>query len=125
MSDYSEYELVEQPAIRIFRTLGYEHQNCFHEKFGENSTLGRETKSEVVLEPKSELIKELEHAIQETRSFCEEKGIDFLQEIIEAEGLEKIGLLDDAVDAILVNEESKRKYLALAANVNKLYKKIC
>ena len=33
-------------------------------------------------------------------------------------------MLDDAVDAILVNEESKRKYIALAASVNKLYRAI-
>ena len=52
MSDYSEYALVERPAIEIFRSLGYEHQNGFHEKFGENPTLGRETKSEVVLKPR-------------------------------------------------------------------------
>lgn len=33
-------------------------------------------------------------------------------------------LLDDAIDAILVNEASKRKYLALATRVNKLYRAI-
>ena len=37
MNDYSEYSLIEQPAIELFGSLGYEHQNCFNEKFGENS----------------------------------------------------------------------------------------
>jgi len=49
LDDYTENILVEQPTIELFKTLGYDHQNCFDEKFGENSTLGRETKSEVIL----------------------------------------------------------------------------
>ena len=75
------------------------------------------------VKPKRELIKELEIAIQETKSFCEEKGIDIHKTLSSAK-FERIKLLDDAVDAILVNEESKRKYLALATSVNKLYKAI-
>src|SRR3990172_9425794 len=51
MSKYGETSLVELPAIGLFQSLGYEHRNCFYEKFGENSTLGRETPSEVVLVP--------------------------------------------------------------------------
>jgi len=49
MSDYSEDSLVEQPAIELFRELGWQTANCFYEKFGEKGTLGRETTSEVVL----------------------------------------------------------------------------
>ena len=75
------------------------------------------------VKPKRELIKELEIAIQETKSFCEEKGIDIHKTLSSAK-FERIKLLDDAVDAILVNEESKRKYLAFATSVNKLYKAI-
>jgi hypothetical protein len=37
MTDYSESSLVEQPTIELFQSLGYEHQNCFNEKLGENS----------------------------------------------------------------------------------------
>ena len=48
-NNYSESTLVEQPTIELFQSLGYEHQNCFHEKFGETGTLGRETPSDVVL----------------------------------------------------------------------------
>ena len=48
MSEYSEDELVEQSAIDVFtKDLRYEHLNCYEEKFPE--TLGRETKSNVVL----------------------------------------------------------------------------
>ncbi|MBC2698869.1 MAG: hypothetical protein HF976_14960 [ANME-2 cluster archaeon] len=49
---FSEDALVEQPAIALFAGLGWETSNCFDEKFGENSTLGRETSSEVVLLPR-------------------------------------------------------------------------
>ena len=52
VNDYSEDNLVEQPAIALFAGLGWETENCFYEKFGENSTHGRETSSEVVLLPR-------------------------------------------------------------------------
>ncbi|MCD4777654.1 MAG: type I restriction endonuclease subunit R [Desulfobacterales bacterium] len=52
LNDYSEDNLVEQPAIALFAGLGWETENCFYEKFGENSTHGRETSSEVVLLPR-------------------------------------------------------------------------
>ena len=50
-NDYSENTLVEQSTILEFEKLGYPHLNCFHEKFGSGGkgTLGRETKSEVLL----------------------------------------------------------------------------
>jgi type I restriction enzyme R subunit len=51
-SQYSEDNLVEQPAIDLFAGLGWETANCFDEKFGEHSTLGRETTTEVVLLPR-------------------------------------------------------------------------
>ena len=51
-SQFSEDALVEQPAIALFAGLGWETENCFYEKFGENSTYGRETSSEVVLLPR-------------------------------------------------------------------------
>ena len=38
MNQYSEDSLVEQPAIKVFEELGYQTQNCFDEKFGENAT---------------------------------------------------------------------------------------
>ena len=46
---YTEDSLVEQPAIALFAELGWETADCFKETFGAESTLGRETSSEVVL----------------------------------------------------------------------------
>jgi len=78
---------------------------------------------ETPVKPKSELIRELESAIAETESFFREEGID-IHKIIKAGRFKRIKLLDDAVDAILVDEESKRKYLSMSSNVKKLYKAI-
>ncbi|MCK9284483.1 MAG: type I restriction endonuclease subunit R [Rhodocyclaceae bacterium] len=46
---YSEDQLVEQPAIGLFATLGWQSVSAMEETFGAGSLLGRETKGEVVL----------------------------------------------------------------------------
>ena len=46
---YSEDQLVEQPAIGLFATLGWQTVSAMEETFGAGGTLGRETKGEVVL----------------------------------------------------------------------------
>ncbi|MFO1418342.1 MAG: type I restriction endonuclease subunit R [Methylotetracoccus sp.] len=46
---YSEDQLVEQPAIGLFATLGWQTVSALDETFGAGGTLGRETKGEVVL----------------------------------------------------------------------------
>jgi type I restriction enzyme R subunit len=47
--DYGEDALIEQPALVLLGQLGWETADCFEETFGAEGTLGRETKSEVVL----------------------------------------------------------------------------
>lgn len=46
---YTEDQLVEQPAIGLFAMLGWQTVSAMEETFGASSTLGRETKGEVVL----------------------------------------------------------------------------
>jgi len=46
---YSEDESVEQPAIALFKELGWDHVNAYHEMFGASGTLGRESKKEIFL----------------------------------------------------------------------------
>ncbi len=46
---YSEDQLVEQPAIKLFEELGWERVNAYHETLGSTGTLGRDNKSEVFL----------------------------------------------------------------------------
>src|ERR1700732_2075583 len=49
---YSEDQLVEQPAIRLFTELGWQTVSAMEEVFGQTGTLGRETSGDVVLVPK-------------------------------------------------------------------------
>jgi type I restriction enzyme R subunit len=46
---YTEDQLVEQPAIGLFATLGWATVSAREEEFGPGGTLGRETSGEVVL----------------------------------------------------------------------------
>ena len=50
--DYTEDQLVEQPAIGLFAELGWQTVSAMEETFGTSGTLGRETKGEVVLVPR-------------------------------------------------------------------------
>ena len=49
MNPYTEDHLVEQPAMELLQSIGWETENCYEEVFGKEGTLGRETTSEVVL----------------------------------------------------------------------------
>jgi len=73
---------------------------------------------------KSALVGQLKHAIAEVTAFCIKQGVDLDAIQCSEKGFERIRLLDNAVDAILVNDDSKKDYLLLAGNVNKLYKAI-
>lgn len=72
---------------------------------------------------KSKLVETLQQAIVSIEELCREHGVD-LTRIKAASGFEKVRLLDDAVEAILINDETKRRYLSLAADVLRLYKAI-
>ena len=48
-SEFTEYRLVEQPAIRLFQELGWEAIDAYHETLGPDGTLGRDNRSEVFL----------------------------------------------------------------------------
>lgn len=52
MREYTEDKLIEQPAIRLFKGLGYKHVNAYYENYGENSLLGRMERDEIVLLPR-------------------------------------------------------------------------
>jgi len=73
------------------------------------------------IKDKEAQIEQLKQAIEQATAFCIERGID-PSKIQSAEGFERVKLLDDALEALLVSGESKRRYLAIAINLNKLYK---
>ncbi|HLE63373.1 MAG TPA: type I restriction endonuclease [Pyrinomonadaceae bacterium] len=49
---YTEDHLVEQPAVQLFAELGWTTVSAIEEVLGLSGTLGRETKSEVLLLPR-------------------------------------------------------------------------
>src|SRR5680860_545418 len=70
MSKYSEDAAIEQPAIELFQTMGWETINAYDEvrtrhgvsqppQPGHGVSLGRETRDEVVLRPR--LLQKLQH----------------------------------------------------------------
>ncbi len=75
------------------------------------------------VQPKEELVKQLEDAIKEFNNYAKAKEIN-IEEILEAEGFDKVNLRDKAVDKILVNDESKRKFQSIHSTIIKLYKAI-
>ncbi len=78
---------------------------------------------ETPVKDKSLLVDQLKNVILETTAFCTERGID-ISKIQAAYGFEGVRLIDDAIDAILTSDESKAKYLSMAANVVRIYRAI-
>ncbi|PSB19215.1 DEAD/DEAH box helicase, partial [filamentous cyanobacterium Phorm 46] len=85
---------------------------------------GDVSEGDTPVQSKAALVDELRSAIDLTLQFCTQHGINFdeIQAATEAFALTK--LWNDAVELILINDDSKQRYLALTQNVNKLYKAI-
>jgi type I restriction enzyme, R subunit len=91
------------------------------------------------VDSKEILVKALKEAISETKEFCVGQGVD-VEGIIKSEGFQRIKLLDeaakglvdakvkeaidDSVEKIIINDEYKKQYLALAGKVVRLYKAV-
>ncbi len=78
---------------------------------------------ECPVQAKAFLVAKLREKIGETEEFCRRHGID-VTAIQTASGFDLVKLLDDAVESILVSDEAKRTFLALAGLVNRLFKAI-
>jgi type I restriction enzyme R subunit len=88
------------------------------------SAVGGKTKEgETPVRDKSELVKYLKLSINEIIEFCKKRGVNLAQ-IQAVDGFERVKLLDNAVEAIIVNDDSKKKYLSLAVNIAKIYRAI-
>ncbi len=104
---YSEDELIEQPTIDLLTEIGWETRNCRSEFAQGDSSLGRKTKSEVVLT--SRLHPALQHlnpdATQDTISEAIEKLTDSARALmprVEA-NREIYGLLKDGVKVTITD----------------------
>ncbi len=75
------------------------------------------------IKDKAELVAALDQALSEATAFAESRGVD-VDAIIAAPVLRRIALTDDAKESLLENDETKRRFLGLEAQVNKLFKAV-
>ena len=73
---YTEDELIEQPTINLFSDIGWQTLDCYSEVFGEEGTLGRDNRSEVIL------VRELREALIKINPTCTENEINLAIEEI-------------------------------------------
>jgi type I restriction enzyme R subunit len=73
---------------------------------------------------KTALVEQLREAIAEATNFCTAKGIDLPKLLSTQDAFARTKLWADAVEAILLNDDSKRTYFSLAGNITRLYKAI-
>jgi type I restriction enzyme R subunit len=106
--DYIETYTALLDALAIYGTGGDEDD--------------RGEKPEPPVKPKEELIKQLEETLEVTQTFLQDE-VDFdLQQLINAEGLDKLAAMEKGVNAVYTNDETKRKFQILARAVFKKYK---
>ncbi|MEJ1358544.1 MAG: type I restriction endonuclease subunit R [Candidatus Sedimenticola sp. (ex Thyasira tokunagai)] len=75
------------------------------------------------IKDKSDLVEYLKHLVAQVVTFCSERGIEPVK-IKEAEGFSKIALMDDAVEALIESDETKKAFLGMASAVTRVYKAI-
>ena len=75
------------------------------------------------VEDKKALVEALRQALSETDGLCQRQGVS-VTAIQVAEGFTRVGLLDDAVEALVASEEIKLHFLDLANTVVRLYKAV-
>lgn len=84
---------------------------------------GADAEDKKPIADKSKLLQTLRAAVGEISEFCTGLGVD-LATIETSDALQRIHHIEEAMDAILENDETKRDYLQFAANISKLYKAI-
>jgi type I restriction enzyme, R subunit len=72
---------------------------------------------------KAELVAALETALNEVAGFAQARGVT-LETIAAARGLDRVGLIGDAVEAFLATEADKKAFLQMAGRVARLFKAI-
>ncbi|HWQ65356.1 MAG TPA: type I restriction endonuclease subunit R [Methanospirillum sp.] len=84
---------------------------------------GLGTDDTMPVQDKQALVGHLKTCIDDITAFCSLKGIDITR-LLQAGKFEKVKLIDDAVEAILIDDESKQKFLGLTAVMTRLFKAI-
>jgi type I restriction enzyme R subunit len=75
------------------------------------------------VEPKEAQLEELRERIVQAKEFCKEHGVD-LDTLRDGKVLERVDKLGKAREALLFPDEVRRKYLAVASRIDRLFKAI-
>ena len=102
----------------VFRNL----QNALAIYGGAASTSGG-AGGDSPIQDKQELVEYLKLLIAKGVVFCSARGID-TEKVQTAPGFEKIALLDDAVEAIIAADESRKEFMGLARGISRVYRAI-
>ena len=84
---------------------------------------GADAEGKKPIADKSELVQKLREAIAEVSEFCQALGVD-LANIETGDAFQNISRINDAMERILINDETKKNYLQHTTHVTKLYKAI-
>ena len=79
--------------------------------------------ADMPIKDKSALVEHLKHILAEGEAYCETRQVR-LADILASSGFARIGLLDDAVEALIKSEQEKKQFMRLASLVARLYKAI-
>ena len=86
---------------------------------------GTDVEGSSPIQDKSELVEQLREEIAEVKEFCANLGVDLPKiEAAEPKTFERIQGIEEAVNSILINDETKGDYLQRARNIFKRYKAI-
>lgn len=86
---------------------------------------GTDSEGSNPIRDKSELVEQLRAEIAEVTDFCANLGVDLAKiEAAEPKTFERIQGIEDAVNSILINDETKGEYLQRARDIFKRYKAI-
>ena len=88
-----------------------------------SGTGGDAGEGEKPIREKSELVEDLKKIMSECTVFCRGNGIDVVA-VEKSEPMERISLLDDAVEALVKTDDIKKGFLNLADQVERLYKAV-
>jgi len=121
-----------QTIARANRVFGDKNNGLIVDYFGVFKDLqkalaiyapGRGSDEAMPVKEKEALIALLRATLDETTAFCIAHGIE-PDVIRSAKPFDKVHLVDDAVAAIIVTDESRRTFLALVSRINRLFRAI-
>lgn len=86
-------------------------------------TDGQASDDDMPVTDKRALIAALEEAIDEALEYCAERGVD-VAALAQAQGFDRLRIADEALELLVINDVSKRRFLELADAVDRQFRAI-